>query len=454
MKSGRVSRPPRLGRARSSDSFLAVHVRDVEASSAGCDQRQFYFRNRFHPGWPLTRVVFKGATALAHFKLYKREEEVLRALLAQRAFRRGRRGEWYDRLALILGAYSERPDKGKARALEVAVQGIEDPDTHLIYQDTLQRRILRLESQLRIAFSRKHDFSYAKLATCRERIFRGTRLDAMAPPPAPPKRGPWGNSSPSPSPGAGDSTNERRALRKLVQVERGPSPVSPARRPFKMEKAVSDPMLLSARSSSSGSGPAYVLEERRSMATVWEGLDGKSCRVEDYVLQCYAEEGFTGCASEACLFVTRPRSLTPTTPRSFHCEGGVLRMLFALVMWDVLYAPVDGAFETPFQSAPLDLGEDSFAISALPCSRRLRRWLTPLLWRTARAPQIRERLALIEETGGLALIREADERERPRRSFAIGCRWDLYTQQDLLEIAEVRADPVQLALHAPLRPPC
>lgn len=294
MKSGRVSRALRLGRARSSDSFLAVHVRDVEASSAGYDQRQFYFRNRFHPGWPLTRVVFKGATALAHFKLYKREEEVLRALLAQRAFRRGRRGEWYDRLALILGAYSERPDKGKARALEVAVQGIEDPDTHLIYQDTLQRRIVRLESQLRIAFSRKHDFSYAKLATCRERIFRGTRLDAMAPPPAPPKRGPWGNSSPSPSPGAVDSTNERRALRKLVQVERGPSPVSPARRPFKMEKAVSDPMLLSARGSTAANGSAYVLEERRSMATVWEGLDGKSCRVEDYVLQCYAEEGFTG----------------------------------------------------------------------------------------------------------------------------------------------------------------
>jgi Fanconi-associated nuclease 1 len=128
-------------------------------------------------------------------------------------------------------------------------------------------------------------------------------------------------------------------------------------------------------------------------------------------------------------------------------------MIFALVMWDVLYAPVDGAFETPFQSAPLDLGEDSFAISAL-AARGICGIADPSLWRTARAPQIRERLALIEETGGLALIREADERERPRRSFAIGCRWDLYTQQDLLEIAEVRADPVQLALHAPLRQPC
>lgn len=280
------------------DGRSAVHVRDVEASTASAEQRQAYFRNRFHPGWPLTRVVFKGATALAHFKLYKREEEVLRALLAQRAFRRGRRGEWYDRLALILGAYSERADKGKARALEVAVAGIEDPDTHLIYQDTLQRRIVRLESQLRIAFARKHDFSYAKLATCRERVFRGTRLDAMAPPTPTPKRGPWGH-SPSPSPGATEgAANERRALRKIVQVERQPSPNGAAtlRRPFKMEKAVSDPMLLSAaRSTSAGNGGGgYVLEERRSMATVWEGLDGKSCRVEDYVLQCYAEEGFSG----------------------------------------------------------------------------------------------------------------------------------------------------------------
>lgn len=30
--------------------------------------------------------------------------------------------------------------------------------------------------------------------------------------------------------------------------------------------------------------------------------------------------------------------------------------------WDVLFAPVAGAFETAYQSAPLDLGEDSFAL--------------------------------------------------------------------------------------------
>lgn len=37
-------------------------------------------------------------------------------------------------------------------------------------------------------------------------------------------------------------------------------------------------------------------------------------------------------------------------------------MLFALVMWDVLFLPIEGAFETPYQRAPLDLGTDAFAI--------------------------------------------------------------------------------------------
>ena len=127
-----------------------------------------YNRMRFHPGWPLTRVIYKGVYVLGRLHKHDQEAEVLRSLLGQRVFRRGRRGDWYDRLALIIAHYPPSDTisavrKAKREALSIAVQGIEDPDTHLIYQDTLQRRIVRLESQLKLPFSEKHDFSYAKL---------------------------------------------------------------------------------------------------------------------------------------------------------------------------------------------------------------------------------------------------------------------------------------------------
>lgn len=44
-----------------------------------------------------------------------------------------------------------------------------------------------------------------------------------------------------------------------------------------------------------------------------------------------------------------------------HCENGVWSTLFAVLLWDVLFAPVPDVFRSPFQSAPLDLGTDAFA---------------------------------------------------------------------------------------------
>ena len=134
---------------------------------------------------------------------------------------------------------------------------------------------------------------------------------------------------------------------------------------------------------------------RRSMRTVWRGLDNQPCHVEQLCLQHYALQGFKG----------------------FHCEGKLLTMIFVLAMWDVIFQDgIAGSFETPYQSAPLDLGSDSFAI--------------------VRSQQIRARLDHIERTGGLDLIAEADDRERARNTWAVACRWELFSKQDLLEVAE------------------
>lgn len=427
-------------------------------------KRSSYHRMRFHAGWPQTRVVYKGCTILARFKLHSREEEVLRALLAQRYFRRGKRGEWYDRLALITAIYSypDNKAKGKTEALKIAIAGIEDPDTHLIYHDQLQRRIVRLENQLPIPKSQKHDFTYAKLKDCDDRTFYGPRLDTMddgtngqslLAPLTPSTR-----ASPQTTPtGAGTAESPqgsnfqyRAPLRKVVKVERQVSPVKGQRR---SNSSPVRPGMLQRNSSSSSNlllpptptgnesdikadgtrSPTVDVEgldeallaqyevarkeKRTSMHSVWRGLDGHPCRVEEYVLQQYATEGYTG----------------------IHDEGGLLKMLFALCTWDIIFASgsvpatgsIDGSaddgksafvditdvFETPYQRAPLDMDQDSFAVS--------------------RGPLIRERLSLISSSKGAAaaLVAEVDDRERPRKTWAIGCRWDSFTKKQLVEVA-------------------
>ena len=64
---------------------------------------------------------------------------------------------------------------------------------------------------------------------------------------------------------------------------------------------------------------------------------------------------------------------------------------------------------------------------------------------TVRRPAINERLATIAAGEGPALLRETDDRERPLETFAVGIRWDRYTQEDLLEIVEVRRRDLRFA---------
>ena len=445
----------------------------VSAHPDGID-KMVYHRMRFHPGWVLTRVVYKGATVLARFKMREREREVLQALLDQKVFRRGRRGDWYDRLALITALYSDDQRKGKKEALQISVRGLQDPDTHLIYHDTLQRRITRLESQLRVPRSEQHDFSYTKLRKTSEVVFVGHRLDSMletdtrtnepitalsrylqtgpSPPTSPNE--PRSTGSPSlqsrsrnGSPSKGSPTKRsstgfevRKPLFKRVKLEsfaessakcdptsslkQSPEAdvevtvaqtaedcIAPIQDQTFEQMAVKkedlddiswddvcapapDPTTFSTITG--GEAPASVSSStRRSMRSVWRGLDHQPCHVEQLCLQHYALQNFKG----------------------YHCEGKLLTMIFVMVMWDVIFMDgVAGSFETPYQSAPLDLGTDSFSI--------------------VRSREIRNRLDHIERTGGLDLIEEVDDRERASKTWAVGCRWDLFSKKDLLEVAE------------------
>ncbi|WFD00541.1 phosphodiesterase I [Malassezia yamatoensis] len=275
-----------------------------------------YVRMRFHPGWVLTRVLYKGCECLARLGHRQRERDLLTTLLAQWYFRRGRRGQWHERLAILAAKPREevRPEDAKRSALARCVIALQDQYTHLIYQFSLQRRIERLENQLKIPLNLRHNFAHNQLRSSKQRIIHGTRV----------------------TPPAG----------------------------------------------------------RTSARSLWLGKSGASITVEEFCLESYAKQNFRG----------------------FHCEGGVVLFLFTLLMWDVLFAPVDGAFETAYQREPLDLATDVFAI--------------------ARHEAIQQRLSEIESTGGIAILQLADKRERPLRTHAVTCRWDDYSAEELMEIAE------------------
>lgn len=98
--------------------------------------------------------------------------------------------------------------------------------------------------------------------------------------------------------------------------------------------------------------------------------------------------------------------------------GGVLlTTLFTLLFWDIIFMPLPGAFETDFQTCPLDLCEDTFFSS--------------------RKDAIELRLSEIKRGFSTAFLSLHDEQHRDSNVVAVGVRWDLYSREDLVEVAKV-----------------
>jgi hypothetical protein len=132
--------------------------------------------------------------------------------------------------------------------------------------------------------------------------------------------------------------------------------------------------------------------------STWQGQGDETVNVETYALQHYERLGYRG----------------------YHCEGRIVTTLFGLLFWDIIFAPIPGAFETPYQTAPLDMFEDTFYLS--------------------REEIIEARLDEIGEGKACTIIEGVDNEHRERGTWCLGVRWDLFPKQDLLEIAEVRSD--------------
>jgi fanconi-associated nuclease 1 len=265
------------------------------------------YLRRLSPAWVYTRIVHKGAYVLGKFKHHKREHGILCELLEQRLFHTSRRGDWYQRKALLEEHYmhlhlpsppeckdiDSKKKHWKRMALHTCEQGLQDQLTHLVFHHDLQKRITKLEKRLNIPKRQQHEFSHVLLSKPAERTFKGIRIER------------------SPS-----RNNSRRNSDQVA----GSSTPKPDRRGAKTIWI--DPVLHIETDTETG-------EEREVEA---------ECSVEEMCLSSYRQLGWKG----------------------YHSEGEILRTMFAYLFYDVLFVYIPNVFQTEFQTCPLDLHTDAF----------------------------------------------------------------------------------------------
>lgn len=116
-------------------------------------------------------------------------------------------------------------------------------------------------------------------------------------------------------------------------------------------------------------------------------------------------------------------ALTPSPPipntlyPRFHSETRILTTLFGLLFWDIIFADIPGAFETAFQSAPLDMFEDSFFY--------------------ARKGLIDTRLSELREGTAREILQRHDDMYREKKTWCLCVSWDVCSKEDLVEVVEV-----------------
>ncbi|KAI0424919.1 VRR-NUC domain-containing protein [Xylaria sp. FL1042] len=150
------------------------------------------YLRRLSPGHAYTRIVHKAAYTFGRLKEHLREHEILTELLNQRLFHLARRGSWYQRKALLEEHYMHalRPNPAytdlerqknhwKAIAAATCEKALEDPDCHLKYHYDLQKRLVKLEKQLKIPVRLQHGFSHVQLKKPEEHYAEGIQLKKL-----------------------------------------------------------------------------------------------------------------------------------------------------------------------------------------------------------------------------------------------------------------------------------
>lgn len=154
------------------------------------------YLRRFSPAWVYTRIIHKAAYVLGRLKMHEREHAVTTDLLNQRLFHAARRGAWYTRKALLEEHYmfavqspstisnlEQQKRHWKRISLETCEIGLQDKDCHAIHHYDLQKRIRKLEKQLKIPKREQHDFDHVLLSKPVEITVEGVQIKKEYPPP-------------------------------------------------------------------------------------------------------------------------------------------------------------------------------------------------------------------------------------------------------------------------------
>ncbi|OAP63695.1 hypothetical protein AYL99_02922 [Fonsecaea erecta] len=281
------------------------------------------YLRRFSPAWVYTRIVHKALHPLARFKEHLREHELLNELLDQRLFHAARRGAWYQRKALLEEHYMHAltPDEGrsveankkhwKRVALKTCELGLQDKECHVIYHYDLQKRVKKLEKQLRVPLREQHDFGHVKLGKAVERDVVGIKIEH----------------------GREDTPSRSLTFSRKNSVN---TPVD------------SDPAA-NINNTKRLSLPHQPGNPMLGAKTVWlDHLDTNlPVSVESMCLSHYRHVlGYKG----------------------YHSEGGILRTIFGLLFYDILFFHpyIPNVFQTAYQTCPLDLHTDSFFSARMP----------------------------------------------------------------------------------------
>ncbi|KAF9901708.1 hypothetical protein EC991_005779 [Linnemannia zychae] len=206
-----------------------------------------YFVLRFSPGWVYTQIMRLALRAFAFLKRFEEESILLHELLDQHIYSLGQRGSWYERLALIKSNYSFHKRLGKQEALQVCMMALRDKHVHAVDATLIQARIVRLETELKVAFRDRHDFSYLALRKAQKRILTGERLNA-------------------------------------------PGMVAPSYTSSHSYSFVPNSM-----------GSSHPIANQRPL---WRNIDGSDCNVEELALSYYGTLGYKGFHSENSLLAT------------------------------------------------------------------------------------------------------------------------------------------------------
>ncbi|VDB82893.1 unnamed protein product [Peniophora sp. CBMAI 1063] len=328
------------------------------------DERRTRGLERFEAGHILTRLVHKAADALGPLHEYTKELELLNELLAQTRWRLGRRGFWHERRTLILERHVEdrKSQTALETALEATVEALKDPHTHIIHRENLDKRLHRLEKWLKLPEDNRHKCALQRGKLPEIRI-SATQVQTVVDLSLDKAGRPTGTIS------------------TFYSVEKADAPSTPKGKGV----AVAAPTPAPAKTGKPSA---------RTGRTAWIGKDDKIVTVEQVALEYYQELGYKG----------------------YHCEGGIIRTLFGILFWDVIFAPIPGAFETPYQIAPLDMCDETFA--------------------TTRADAIAARSRDIIDGRAAEIFERVDAEHREKQTMCTGVKWDDYEREELMEIID------------------